>query len=342
MSKSLGNGIDPVEMVKKYGADAVRLALIIGTTPGNDTRLNEDKIENYRNFVNKLWNIARFILTTVEKPYAVEKAPKAKSLSDRWILSRFSRLITSVGKHLDTFAFSAAGEELYAFTWNELADWYVEDAKAEQGKDEILLYVLTNLLKLWQPFMPFVTQVLWQELPGSAEPYVITAPWPKANKKAIDEAAEKEYGLYQEIVTQIRNFRAEFKVAYTKEFPVTIITADPKAIEALQAAIVRKVRVSELKVQAKDRAADKEATLYFAAGKIYVPFEGLIDAAAEQVRLKKELDQVKKYIIGVEKKLSNQEFVKNAPPAVVAMEKQKMAEAQTKITSIESQLSMLA
>ena len=341
MSKSLGNGIDPVEMVEKYGADAVRLSLVIGTTPGNDTKLNEQKIENYRNFVNKLWNIARFILTTVKEPRLVEEAPKPVSLSDRLILSRFQRLIEQTTKHVDCFEFSAAGEALYAFTWNELADWYVEDAKVEADKDEVLLYILTNLIKLWQPFTPFVAQVLWQELSKDKD-YVMVAAWPKAKTDLIDEAAEKHYALYQDAVTQIRNFRAEFNVPYTKSFLVTVITEQVEAVESLRAAITRKTKIEAMVVTAADRAAQQEATCYFSGGKVYIPMAGLVDVEKERARLQKELTSVRTYILGLGKKLSNKEFVKNAPEAVVAAEQQKQAEGEAKMKSIESQLSMLA
>ncbi len=340
MSKSLGNGIDPVEMVGKYGADAVRLALVIGTTPGNDVKLNEQKIENYRNFVNKLWNIARFVLTTVKAPHVVDVAPKPASLSDRWILSRLQRLIEQTTKQIDAYQFSAAGESLYAFTWNEFADWYVEDAKVEKDKDEILLHVLGQLLKLWQPFTPFVSEILWREMGGTQA--IIVAPWPKADSSLIDEKAEQEYGLYQDVVTQIRNFRAEFKVPYTKAFPVTVITEQTKALQALLPTIIRKTKIETMEVTSADRPAQKEATCYFNGGKVYIPMTGLVDAEKEVVRLKKEQEATKKYITGIEKKLSNKEFVKNAPEAIVVAEQQKITDAQAKLKSIESQLSMLA
>ncbi len=340
MSKSLGNGIDPVEMVGKYGADAVRLALIIGTTPGNDTRLNEQKIENYRNFVNKLWNIARFILTSVEAARVVDAAPEAKTLSDRWILSRFQRLIADTTRQIENYQFSAAGEALYAFTWNELADWYVEDAKVEKGKDEILLYVLSNLLKLWQPFTPFVAEVLWQQLKPSQA--LMVAPWPEVTQSLIDEQSEKLYGLSQGVVVAIRNFRAQFKVAYTKTFPATVITDDAAAVKSLKDAIIAKTKLSGLEVISADRPAQGEAACYFDGGKVYIPMAGLVDTEKELVRLNKELEATKTYIGVQEKKLANQEFVKNAPSALVEAEREKQAQAEAKLASLQEQISMLS
>ena len=340
MSKSLGNGIDPVEMVAKYGADAVRLALIIGTTPGNDARINEQKIENYRNFVNKMWNITRFILTTVEKPRVVDVAPKPQSLSDRWIVSRFQRLIADTTKQIEASQFSVAGEALYGFTWNELADWYVEDAKVEKGKDDILLYVLSNLLKLWQPFTPFVTELLSREL-GGTQPLIVAA-WPTSDSKLVDEEAEKLYGLYQQVVIAIRNFRGQFKVAYTKSFAATVITDQVAAVQSVQAAIVSKTKLSDLQIVAKDRAAKGEATCYFNGGKVYIPMAGLVDVEKELARLNKELDATTKYIAVQVKKLSNKEFVKNAPAALVDGEREKQAQAEAKLKSIQEQITMLS
>ena len=256
-------------------------------------------------------------------------------------MSRFQRLIEQTTKHVDCFEFSAAGEALYAFTWNELADWYVEDAKVEADKDEVLLYILTNLIKLWQPFTPFVAQVLWQELSKDKD-YVMVAAWPKAKTDLIDEAAEKHYALYQDAVTQIRNFRAEFNVPYTKSFLVTVITEQVEAVESLRAAITRKTKIEAMVVTAADRAAQQEATCYFSGGKVYIPMAGLVDVEKERARLQKELTSVRTYILGLGKKLSNKEFVKNAPEAVVAAEQQKQAEGEAKMKSIESQLSMLA
>lgn len=340
MSKSLGNGIDPVEMAQKYGADAVRLSLIVGTTPGNDIRMSEEKIANYRNFVNKLWNIARFILTTVKEPSLIHAAPKPATLSDRWILSRLQKLITQIDADLAAFRFSPACEALYEFTWNELADWYVEDAKVEEGKDEILLYLLTTILKLWHPFAPFVSEVLYKEIGKSED--LIVAQWPKADASAIDEAAEKEYSLYQDAVGKIRNFRAEFKIPYTQAFDVSVFSAQADIVKQLEPAIMRKTKISVLTPRAEDHAQKGEATLHFVGGTLFVPMMGLIDVEAEKARLTKEQEQLKNYIAGVEKRLSNEEFVKNAPEAIVEGEKSKLAEAKTKLASIGKHLESLS
>ncbi len=210
MSKSLGNGIDPLLMIGKYGADATRLALMIGTTPGNDVRMYEEKIAGYRNFINKLWNISRFILMNVTEVKLSEVAPTPVTTADRWILSRLSKITKEVTEHIEKFEFSPAGEKLYDFTWHELADWYVEIAKIEGGKDAMLSWCLQTILKLWHPFTPFVTEVLWGEIFNTGKMLMVEF-WPKIVGQ-IDEKAEAEIKMVQEIVTVIRNFRSENKV----------------------------------------------------------------------------------------------------------------------------------
>ncbi len=221
MSKSAGNGIDPLEMIEKYGADALRLAMIIGTTPGNDFQLYEEKIAGYRNFVNKLWNIVRYVNLSVGELVLREELPRATTLADRWILSRFGSVARLVTKKITTFQFSEAGEALYDFTWHELADWYLEIAKLEGGKDEILSYLLTNLLKLWHPYTPFVTETLWQETFGESAGLLMVAKWPK-QLPTYDETAEKEFKLVQDVVTALRTYRTEHKLEPGQEISMAL------------------------------------------------------------------------------------------------------------------------
>ncbi len=212
MSKSLGNGIDPLNMIEKYGTDALRLSMIVGTTPGNDFRLYEEKISGYRNFVNKLWNICRYALLTVNE---VESKATAvpKTLADRWILSRLNTVTNEITNHIDRFEFSPAAEKLYDFTWHELADWYLEIAKIEKDKDALLSHLLTTVVKLWHPFTPYVTEVIWREMFGTSAMLMIES-WPTTTEKP-DTTAEADIKIIQDIVTAIRNFRTENKL--TKE-----------------------------------------------------------------------------------------------------------------------------
>ncbi len=340
MSKSLGNGIDPVEMIEKYGADAVRLSMVIGTTPGNDNRLYEEKIEGYRNFVNKLWNIARFILTQVDEPKIVEQAPKATTIADKWILSRFQKLIETTTKQIEEYKFSAAGEHLYQFTWNELADWYVEDKKIEQDetKSEILLYLLTNLLKLWHPYTAFVTEVLWKQLnPGDQQ--LITASWPLTESKMIDEEAEKAYAHYQEVLSAIRNARAEFKISYSNEMKAIVENGN----DAFAQLFTSRAKLSELSFVDSFTTEEKVMTYHLSGGtKVHLFVDGLIDFAEEKKRLEKELADLEKYTVSLEKKLSNKQYVDNAPKEVVERDQNNLDEAKEKIQGIKQQIEVLS
>ncbi len=222
MSKSLGNGIDPVLMVEKYGADALRLSMIIGTSAGNDFRLYEEKIAGYRNFVNKLWNINRFIMMSVVDLKIVEQVPMPATLADKWIMSRFSKIQKEFTRLINDYNYSLAGERLYDFTWHELADWYVEIAKIEGGKDEILSYIVTQLLKLWHPYTPFVTEVLWQEAFAKKAGLLMIQKWP-AILNLEDDEAEKELNIVKDIVVAIRNYRTEKKLTNTNELMVKVL-----------------------------------------------------------------------------------------------------------------------
>ena len=203
MSKSLGNGIDPIDMIERYGADATRLSLIIGTTPGNDIRLSEAKIAGQRNFVNKLWNISRFAV--LQGAAGAPDHFTAKSPADRWILSRLNRLIREVTADLDALRFSPAVEKTYTFAWHEFADWYLEVAKIEKNIP-VVRHVLETVLKLFHPFVPFCTERIWRELYPSG-PQLIIAPWPKPNNRVVSLSAERSFAEFQRVVGALRVFR---------------------------------------------------------------------------------------------------------------------------------------
>ena len=260
MSKSLNNGIDPLLMVDKYGADAVRLALVIGTTPGNDVKMYEEKIAGYRNFVNKLWNIVRFALLSIENPRLVEAPPQAVTLADKWILSRFRTVAELVTAKVSAYEFSEAGEALYDFTWHELADWYLEVAKLEGDKEDILCYLLTQLLKLWHPYTPFVTEVLWHEAFSQESGLLMVQKWPKSLPSS-DSTAEAGFKLIQDTVVAIRNFRVERKLGSTVVFNIALekvpvlVLAHQKLIEGLRTkvTIVGKAELSWQRIKIGDK-----------------------------------------------------------------------------------------
>ena len=253
MSKSLGNGIDPVEMIGKYGADALRLSMVVGVTPGNDFKLYEEKIAGYRNFVNKLWNIVRFANLTAELK-VLDVPPEPKTLADKWILSRFSRVASLVTKKIESYSFSEAGEALYDFTWHELADWYLEVAKIEGNKAAVLSYLITQLLKLWHPFTPFVTETLWRETFGENAGLLMVARWPE-QMPALDETAEAEFKILQEVVTVLRNFRVDSKVGFNDLiiFSITGKVLTHQVVALIEGLRTKAKYVESLPGQAKKR-----------------------------------------------------------------------------------------
>lgn len=338
MSKSLDNSINPLDTIAKYGADATRLSLIIGTTPGNDVNLGEAKIAGYRNFVNKLWNISRYILMTVENPRIIEQQPKPQTLADHWIFGELDLLINEATQNLDKYNFSIVGEKIYEFTWNKLADWYVEIAKIEKAKDEILCYVLTQLLKLWHPFTPFVTEVIWRELGGKE--LLMIAAWPPAGKK-IDSKVVTDFSLVKDIVTAIRNLRSESKIEAGKKITAVIISPEAKLLNRQAEIIKTLARLAELTITEKGERLAQALSTVVNSSEIYLPVSDMIDIDKEKVRLGAEVEQLTKYIDNLTKKLANQDFVKRAPTEVVAAEELKLANSREQLAKVEAQLKNL-
>ncbi len=336
MSKSLGNVINPLDTIAEYGADATRLSLVIGNSPGNDLRLSVDKVAGYRNFTNKLWNIARFMLINIDKPQSVVDLPVANTLADRWILNRLGKVAGEVTENIEKFNFSYAGEVLRDFTWGELADWYLEIAKVEGGKAEILNYLLNTVLKLWHPFMPFVTEQIWQEAYGDG--LIMVAGWPKIKI----EGNVDDFVLIKDIVSGIRALRAECKIEPVRKLNVAI--SGNKFIDLLhdnQDVIKQLGRLEVLTIE--ENISKPEGSVGFIVGgvEVFVDVGSTIDKEKETVRLQKEIEMTEKYLVGLESKLSNTEFVSNAPVAVVEKEKQKLAEAKDKVEKLKNQLNQL-
>ncbi len=336
MSKSLDNALDPLDEIDKYGTDALRLSMLIGVTPGNDFKLFDQKIAAYRNFVNKLWNISRYVLTSVEEVKLMEKEPAGKTLADKWILSRLNTTIAEVNKQMDEYQFSAAGESLQQFTWNELADWYLEIAKVEGDKDEILLYILQVVLKLWHPFCPFVTEELWKNC--KADKMLIVSSWPQAGEK--DEIAEKDLEVVKEVITGIRSLRSENRIEPVKLVKVLVVNKKPEIIDN-QVEIIQKLARCE-KIEVKEVSDKPENSLETQIGetKIYLDRSGIIDTDKERSRLNKEIKEVTGYIQTITSKLEG-EFSQNAPEKVIANEKDKLEAQKDKLQKLEEQLSNL-
>lgn len=356
MSKSLGNIIDPLDVSAKYGTDAVRLSLVIGGTAGNDTRISDEKIAGYRNFTNKLWNVARFIAMSAPKLKSQKGKPTPKTLADKWILARLDATTAAVTKSLTAMQFSHAGETLRDFTWNELADWYLEVAKiegqAEGGKgrkDAMLAYILRTVLALWHPFMPYVTEEIWQRLFAKGEKdLLMVATWPKG-KEAKVGAAERDFEVIRETVGAIRGIRAQYKVEPGKRIDVTLTSAKHAKLLSAHAMVISTLaRIEQLTVSTKAYKGtpfpqgfgghSKTATAVVKGVTVNVPLGSLVDLEVEKKRLAEELAQAEKYAMSLEGKLGNADFIARAPAQVVAGEREKLAATKEKVAKLREQI----
>ncbi|MDP3057593.1 MAG: valine--tRNA ligase [bacterium] len=342
-SKSLGNGIDPLEIIKKYGTDALRLSLIIGTTPGNDARFYEEKVEGYRNFANKLWNISRFILFNIDSAdhnTDIKKIDKKKlTLADKWILARLSGLAGSVTKNLDKFNFSAAGEEITKFMWDDFADWYLEIAKIEskrgeaekKSKDAILTHCLKTLLKLLHPFTPFVTEEIWSKF---NETMLMTEKWPKFSFKA-GKSDIADFSLIRNSIVAIRNLRSENKIEPGKKIKA-IFAGKKTGLINREAGIIKKLSyLEDLVIELKKEKIEKVISAFIDGVEIHLPLEGLIDAEKELVRVEKEIKENEKKIAEAERNLANKNFIERAPKEIVADTREKLKNSYDAIKKLE-------
>ncbi len=336
MSKTLDNIIDPLDMSVQYGTDATRLSLMIGTAPGNDSKLSEEKIAGYRNFANKLWNISRFILMNIKQPDIDAKRPKASTLADEWILLRLDQIVSETTQGVEEYRFSQAGELLRDFTWNELADWYLEISKIEGEKDAILNYVLNTLLKLWHPYMPLVTEAIWTQVYGN-DRLLMVERWP-ASQKEVTTQVLSDFQFVRDVVISLRGIRAEYNIAPAKKIHV-VCTNEKTLIQENQMIIKGLARVSELTVGEKPSSA---ATCVVGDSELFVDLEGVVDVQKEQDRIQKELDSLRPYIAGLEKKLGNKKFLDGAPDNVVVQEEEKLSDAQLKLEKLEKQFKTLS
>jgi valyl-tRNA synthetase len=314
MSKSKGNGVDPLDAISEYGADALRLSLLMGSTPGNDSRYSEDKIESKRNFINKLWNISRYILSTAEN---LNEEPVAKSDADRWILDELISTRTKVRNKLESFEFSLAAEELTDFTWNKLADWYLEIAKIEKDKDAILIFLLKNILIMWHPFIPYVTETIWS---GLDDGLLMAKQWPKENDSVIDNEAIKKINKLQEIIVAIRNARSENKIEPGRKIKAIIKT--DLDIEFGDLIKGLKTGIDDLEIIKSGEAPAGAIIITMKDLDIYLL--GAVDETKEKARLLKEKENLEKVITNLKARLSNEEFTAKAPANIVAAENEKL------------------
>ncbi|MFA5155674.1 MAG: valine--tRNA ligase [Patescibacteria group bacterium] len=334
MSKSKGNGVNPLDMIAKFGTDATRLAVLTGSTPGNDSRFSEDKVEIKRNFVNKLWNISRFILAAAEaKDLSLppNKAPQPQTLADRWILANLASTMAAVDRHLADFSFSLAAEELEDFTYSKLADWYLEIAKIEKDKGEILIYILKNLLILWHPFIPFVTEAIWSSFNDSL---LMVAAWPAAQIGAASAAESAELDRIIRIVQAIRNARSEHRIEPSRKLSAVIYGHEATASLEQQRDLIMNLRTGLSDLAIKPAGEKLLAAIAIPLGGIEIYLSGAVDPAKERTRLAKEETRLERLIDSQEQKLQNQDFVGRAPEKVVAAERAKLATYQIELEKI--------
>ncbi len=333
MSKSKGNGIDPLDAIGVYGADALRLSLLTGSTPGNDSRYSEEKVEAKRNFINKLWNISRFILgglSTENSLADIYRVPELKTSADRWIMSELNLVSSSVREKLDDFNFSLAAEDLSDFTWNKLADWYLEIAKVEKEKDEILVYLLKSILVLWHPFIPYVTEEIWSQF---NDDLLITKQWPKLFGQ-LDQPAVEQQRLIQEVITAIRNARSENKVEPAKKIEALFISDKNLELIESQLEIIKSLKTGLSNIVLEKSAAKPEKSIAVMVGKMEIYLLGAIDEEKEQLRLKKEKENLEKMISLLGGRLQNEEFVSRAPASLVAKEKARLVAMKEELEKI--------
>lgn len=352
MSKSLGNGIDPLEVIDKYGADTLRFMLITGNTPGNDMRFYWERVDATRNFANKIWNASRFALMNLEG-YDKQAELAPYTLADKWILSRLQDTVKDVTNFLENFELGEAGRLIYEFVWGELCDWYIEIAKprlynkenpAERATAQhVLCEVLGSAMKLLHPYMPFITEEIWQCLPHEGDSIMI-APWPKFQEELVDLEAEKGMSAIMDVVKAIRNMRAEVNAAPGRKAPAILFVDDSlrSIIEANGAYIKLLGTVDELTIESSGCAKPENAMATVVNSiEVYLPLKGLIDVEKETTRLNKELEGLAKEIKRIEGKLSNAGFLAKAPAEVVANEKTKGEEIGQKMLAIKKRLEYL-
>jgi valyl-tRNA synthetase len=335
-SKSAGNGIDPIDVINEYGADALRWSLIAGVTPGNDSRFYMEKVESAKFLVNKLWNMSRFMLMQIDQPTMDATRPEPQTDADRWILGELDRVIAETTEKIDQYDFSLAAEKLREFTWGDLADWYLEIAKIEGDKSAMLNYILNTVLKLWHPFVPYVTEAIWKKTYG-ADAFLMIASWPQAEGMVAD-CAEK-FASLKALITYMRALRSQAGIAPGKELAAIAQPGDLQDFLMANKHIVLKlVRLSSFDLQDQVQKEGQMVGGVESGVEVYLDLTGAIDLEQECARIEKELANVEPYIAAQEKKLANSNFVDNAPEAVVNGEKEKLAEAIAKRDALKEQL----
>ena len=345
MSKSLGNGIDPLEMIDKYGCDALRMNMVTGNSPGNDMRFYVERCEAMRNFANKLWNASRYVMMNLgdgaknELP-AVDKL----EIADRWVLSKLNTLIAEVTENLEKYELGVAVQKVYDFIWDTYCDWYIEltkarlyseDSERKQTAIQVLVYVLDQVLRLLHPFMPFITEEIWQSLPHEGEALIV-AKWPEYKENLAYKTEEAHMESVMNAIRAIRNRRAEMNVPPSKKAALYILASNPEVYTEGEGFIQRLAYADQVSlITAEPENLDGMVCCTTADAKLYIPLGQLVDVAKELERIGKELEKARKNLAGLMGKLSNENFVARAPETVVKAEREKAQKAQALIAQLE-------
>lgn len=347
MSKSLGNGIDPLEIIDEYGADALRFTLATGNSPGNDMRFSDDKVKASRNFANKLWNAARFVLMYLGEGYQYPGLPEKLALEDKWIISKVNTLAKDVTANLEKFELGVAIQKLYDFIWDVFCDWYIEISKIrlQSGEDAdtakaVLVYVLADILKLLHPFMPFITEEIYQAIPHDTESVMISK-WPEYDENLNFASEEQQVEKIMQAVRAIRNRRAEMNIPPSRKAAVFVETDDADAFRYGAEFIKRLAYASEVTVSGAFEDLGNIVTVITDSAKIFIPMGELVDFEAERKRLQKELAAAQDKLDFINKKLSNPGFVNKAPEKVVNQNREDAAKLEEKIAGIQDSLDSL-
>ncbi|MDI3281629.1 MAG: valine--tRNA ligase, partial [Bacillota bacterium] len=360
MSKSLGNGVDPLEVIEEFGADALRFSLVTGVAPGYDMRFYREKVESSRNFANKVWNASRFVLLHLRdfqaegEPAPGELRALPLTLADRWILSRYAAAVAEVTRQLEKYDLGEGARVIYDFLWSEVCDWYIEAVKPRlYGKEApetraaaqtVLWYVLEHTLRLLHPFMPFLTEEIWQYLPHQGRT-IMKAPWPQAPAELEDREAEEEFAALQEVIRALRTLRTEANVPPAREVAVVLRGEGPgrSLVERNEALVRTLAGVGSLSYLPREAARPEKALVAVAAGiELYLPLVGLVDVGKELTRLEKELEEMEEEIARLKAKLSNHGFLQKAPAEVVEKERARYQELTEKYGKVRARREELA
>ncbi|MGE4276646.1 MAG: valine--tRNA ligase [Lawsonibacter sp.] len=352
MSKSLGNGIDPLEIADKYGADALRFNLVTGNSPGNDMRFYTERCEAMRNFANKIWNASRFLMMNLTIDRC--ELPARLELEDKWILSKLNRVIPEITDNMDRYELGVAAQKIYDFIWDDYCDWYIELTKTRlQGEDEdskvraqqVLCYVLIQMLKLLHPFMPFITEEIWQALPRQTgtggEDFLMLSDWPKADEKLSFPEEEQAMELVMDAIRAIRTRRSEMNVPPSKKAHLTVVTGESKVFELGVPFLKKLAYASDVTIVSADQTVEAAGmvTVVTHAAQMFIPMGELVDLAKEKARLEKELKKNAEELDKLNAKLNNPGFVNKAPANVVEAERERSGKLAELVQKLKEQLS---